>query len=985
MKKLVTLGVAFLVFLPVLFGQPQSSTFTPNTYINHSTSNAMTIIIDVSGSMRGRPLAAAKRSSLVLIDLIELWSSIYPNEIGNMQVQFILFGANEEVKVLQPLTNLKGNDYTLLKERIRTDGTLFGGTDYSLGIEAAIQQLTNKGLNNKTLFLTDAGDGGAGPDLAKDYALLGDTKFIIYGNEESVGDWLQALPQAEALNILSEFEVTTEFVATLFEFVDDINRYLVRRGKSWTGNQQPFFFEKHSTTATHDLIITRLDPSINLIGIKDEVGNVLSPNDYLIYNQATTFYQVRLHSQVPKGTYQLHFDASKERSQLVRYISFERCNIELKLFTHPMPLVDSCFIENENINFSFQFWDKNQQEVVAYPDFLNFVAYAYEIDKIGLLQYGRDLAALHFSKAFPNGSAGKYEVSSSWNYNLGKLKKGDPPLVSIDDFCVEEDGRLVELEFDTTQTWEGRPLLLKAKVDRVDSFFLKTVASLYVNTGKEIIELKQTQAGLNLYEGQIVFLEKGWYQLAIENKVARYKIGFAPTTLTQFKSKGRYFQIKAQTRIYHKMEGTLGFWGKIQLAISSLLGAQHFSTEKKVFFDQEEMLIPYELPFYAPLADKLPIEITLNKLFPDEVVTVELVTQDGLYPCSEVKSKGWWGAFQQSFQLENAVQTTFDLKGMIPLSKLGISQKLYIEKKEGDMYFEETLSPAPLMYLKGNLEMNLADHSRKLLLSPQKMEIALRTSYWSKYWTEMERQAIWLLLITSSLIMLIVSVLYALYRRALLLRKLQKWGNDCKHQSPEDFYALFPPKLKKMLKKLVAENRSNPTIFPTGLEESEEVRQKRIFRYKIRQQAQQHFDKKVVGYCTLNFLEQLADCLRQSNLELVKWEFALSNKLPQTIRIVGFDPDLQQNKEAYIRVRMTAETAYGDFEVREGRLFFHNCYNTVYIQDKSSGNYEWKDLGSATELSTGQRIQFGPDQAFPYFRAMVFFTRERLTVTITEA
>lgn len=987
MKQIISLLLLGSFCWHLLYSQPKAiipTAISPNTSVQvlqNQAPNAITIIIDVSGSMRGQPLAVAKRSSLVLIDLIELWSSIYPNAIGNMQVQFILFGAGEEVKVLQPLTNLRGTDFEDLKARIWADGTQFGGTDYSLGIEEAVRQLSLQSLNNKTLFLTDAGDGGAGPNASVDYALLGDTKFILYGQEGDIGTWLQTLPEAEALRVNSEFEVTTTFVATLFEFVDDINKYLVRRGKSWTGNRQPFFFEKHSPSVAHDLIITRPDPSITLEEIRDKAGNPLAASDYMIYHQAATFYQVRLEPNVPKGVYQLIFASEKERSQAVRYISFERSNIQLKSFTSPNQA--TCFIENENINFKFEFWDEDLAIPVKYSDFLPYVAYGYQINQLGIEQYGKDLKELHFTKNFPLGSAGAYDIQTSWNYNLGKLRKGDPPLKNTSQFCVEEDGRLVHLTFDTSQTWEGRPLDLSASIDKIDSVFLKTVTSLFINTGKEIIELRQTKPLSNLYIGQITTLLPDWYQLSIENRVERYKLGFSEKSITQFEGRQRFFQITTKTRIYEKLEAELSFWKKWQLAFSSLTGKVHFYT-KTLHFNQPEMVtIPYELPFYEALADDMPIQITLNKQFPDEQLSLDLMVQNGVYAYEHIQSNGWWGAFQQTFSEEEALTATFSQQGKKSDIKSTFSQYLAIHKLEGDMDFQDPLQPPPSMTITGALTVKLADHHRQLVLRPQEVRVDLVTSYWSQFWTQTIRNARWVGFLSLVIGTFLAIFFYALYRRTRLMRKLQKWEHDCKHQSPEDFYALYPSKLKQYIGQLVQQNANNPTLFPTNLAESQTAKEKRMLRYQIRQQAQHSFDKKLVSYCSLDFLNTLADRLRQRHLDNVQWNFALTDQRPRTVRIVPFEPDLQQNREDYIRVRVTAETNYGEFEVRDGQLYFYNRYNIVYVQHTSSGHFEWKDIGSKTTISTGQVIHFGPDRTFPYFKAIVFFNPERLSVTIS--
>jgi len=66
-----------------------------------------------------------------------------------------------------------------------------------------------------------------------------------------------------------------------------------------------------------------------------------------------------------------------------------------------------------------------------------------------------------------------------------------------------------------------------------------------------------------------------------------------------------------------------------------------------------------------------------------------------------------------------------------------------------------------------------------------------------------------------------------------------------------------------MLQQYQQSNGANPALFPAGVQEMDAVKNRRVFRYQLQQQAQNTFDKKVLKYWSMKELEELSDKVRQ--------------------------------------------------------------------------------------------------------------------------
>jgi len=418
----------------------------------------------------------------------------------------------------------------------------------------------------------------------------------------------------------------------------------------------------------------------------------------------------------------------------------------LDLQISPSVAADACLIENENINFRFRFWDVDQQVEITYPDFLAHTAFRYEIHNQVKQVVSKDPKQLHFTKAFATGSSGQYTALSSWNYNLDKLKNQEPPLSLVKEFCVAEDGRLVHLSYDTTQTWQGRRLVLQAKVDRTDATFLQEVTTIYVQTGQGQVLLQQTAPNTNSYEGSIDRVAAKLYQLTIENRYPKYKLGFDEHTATQFEGRARYLVYEIEQRAYAAAKQQLSWKDKLYQALESLKGAKHYERVRHSYKGDQDILVTSELPFAEALDEEIPISIRLNKRFPDEQVQFNFKVKANAYAQADVRTGGWWGLLQSSSAIPDAIKTDFLLKGSQSLEQSSMLQYLRLQKIAGDIFLEQPLQPMPSMEVQVAIDIAIPGYPRQLTIASKTLAFAITTSHWSRFWVQAERIGKWILL-----------------------------------------------------------------------------------------------------------------------------------------------------------------------------------------------------------------------------------------------
>lgn len=965
-----------------------------------------------------------------------------------MHFQFIRFGGSNEHKLLYsgPLTTEVSRR---LKSLIENDDTNYGNTDYNSGIDLALEELRKRpDLNSKTLFLSDAEDHGTGP-RGISYQPLGDVKFIIYGSGsvETKG-WLKAIPWAIERNVDNEFEVTALFVTTLFEFVDNLNHYLIRRGKQRLDVGEEFVFAKHAPDTPHTLIITRPVPSIEVDLIIGPLGTPLSDEEYHIY-QRNTFVQIVLDPSLSEGEYRISF-RNASRSFDVNYINFEPVEIYLDLSTIP-PSKTDCLVENSSVNFEFKFWDNHSKTAIQYVDFLGFAAYRYQIIGHKLLgeATGTDPAGLIFSKTLKGDMAGQYDVLTAWSYNEAKLKADDPPLEFIRELCITQSGRLIHVEYDTSYTWEGRDLAFTASFLKPTPLLLDSLKSIYLNTDRSIVELRQAKPGTNEYTGSLKNVQPVLYQLSIDNRDSSYSLALDSLTVTQFEGKPRRIVVEVEgidfQSISMRLKGLSG-WDKLVLAFKEQFGLFRYRghTKKFSFEATDDLTVPFQIPYAGHFQEDVNIDLRLNKIFPDEVVTLSMLAQgDSVFECSNARIGGVLGFLQQTVSIPDAVTASFAVKDDTLTMKPGgrITQKLNIEKKKADMDFDRPLYVEPQMQVEGVLTIDPANQKRSIAIPQFRTIFEITTA--GKLITSIIRWSQLLLTLFIVLLVALITFLVWLYLNRRFLEKMEVWQQDCKDRSPEDFLDTFPIRVKGTCTTYAQTRVNDESIFPQDLDESQQTKEKRAFRHLVqtqesvetgirgamlggcvgagvlvflylllpffigqvigsffivlsggfllgaaipvlvrRHRKMEQFDEFVVRSCSLPFLQDLSKKLKMPNLNF-SWRFTWSSRR-KTIFIVSFKPEDEGYTEKCIRTRLSMAAEFGSFEIDSEGCFLVN-ETVVYIRRGKQREHAMISSGNRTLLESGEIIKFGPAEENPYFIAEVMYTPNELVVVVKDS
>lgn len=740
--------------------------------------NAITIIIDYSGSMTGAPLEAANNSSLIMVDLINLWGKkLFPKQLGGINFQYIEFGGTGESNVLHNLGKITNSKS--LRKKITSSKTNYGGTDFSSGIEQALSQLKGKNLNNKTIFLTDAGDGGNGPSSTQGYYNdLVDTKFIIYNSANasvSQKGWLKAVPNGSEFHVDSEYEVLSLFVKTLFEFVDDINYYLVRQGTQKIDTNKSFHLFKHTDDKENLLVLSKpKGTNLKIEKIVDPSGNSVPKTAYSLY-ETKTFYNLILSDSLPSGDYKIHFK-NASRSYDLFYINFEKCNIYLNLETSPKLSQGECFIENSSVNFNFKYWDSAINKEITYPDFLSHSAYHYKIANNVFDKTGKGINGLSFSHSFPLGSAGSYEVWTAWSYNEEKMRIHDtPPLSLLSSFCITQKGVLVQLDYDTSQTWEGRQIAFEATLLNTSSSIINSTKKLYLNTGHELITLQQDSINKTVYKGVLDYVQGDTqYSLTLDNKNSPYAFAFDKNSKTSFLGKKRELQVTYTGKDYDafKQKNISDFFNKVKYIFSNKK-----IPIKNYQFTGQDITIPYQLPYYDSVQDSVQFTFTLNKIFPDEdlMLTFKSDSLKYTYPKNDVTKNGLWGMFSKTSNYKDAVTVNLNLIDSINLKTNSTYQTTTITKKEGEMYFEKPLYIEPKFTTNGTINFPLNNSNRVISLDATNIQLNITTSSVNKFYVLTKWKVYWTLcLILVVFLLLLYSVLYIISKNK-CNQKIKLW------------------------------------------------------------------------------------------------------------------------------------------------------------------------------------------------------------------
>ncbi|MCC7430519.1 VWA domain-containing protein [bacterium] len=911
--------------------------------------NSITLIVDYSESMQQQGLREAKNSTVILLDLINEWRKLYPQEIGNLYFQFIQFGGPSEQRILFPLTKI--SDFEEIRSLIIDDETKFHGTDFAGGIELALSQLKkHQGLNNKTIFLTDAGDNGKGPGSNVSYAPLGDTKFIIYGDYSLAQNWLNAIPNSTSKNFSDEFEVTAEFVATLFEFVDEINKYLVRRGKQRVEKSLDFTTTKHGFE-NHTIIITKPNENIALDKIISPDGDTLIPSEYQTW-EARSFVQIMLKKDLPKGPYTIKF-SGLNRSYTLNYISFERCDIFFGFFPTPKLESGECFVTNSNVIFDFKYWDRTQNLPVLYDDFVNSTSCRLKMGRTDTTLPFDLFPLRNFATKFDETEIRNYEVLTSWNYNLSKLRNNNPPLELVNEFCVTKNGNLVKVFCDTSLAWEGRELEITATLLN-PGFDPKSLNNFLIEINKHQVSLSKKSE--NTFFGVLADLKPDVYELSIPNQNG-FTFATDTTSVSKFEVKKRFLVLTLEKR-KKQFEEEPGFW---QLLTDNFkTGAAEKENLRLNIL--KNVSVPLDLPFSDSLSEETEIKITPNKIFPDEIAKINLqVGGDSVFACKEVRENGFLGFFQDVNSYGDAVKVSFNIPEKMAL-KTGeaLTQKLKITKKTGEMNFEEPLYVEPRFLTGGFIQTG----NKQVSFEPSEVIFSIKTDVSDKWVVESKKLAF------SSLVYVFIAVLFFFCVGLWLInwqkfRKKYGLWQSCKKLSPEDFYNTFPEKIKLECKKFAGKNSN--FFLPT---EDDLVKEKRAFRLLVKNQEKNKFDKLIVKKCSVEFLEKLKRDVRNDNLSNVEWKFYFSNN--KKIQLVTFNVETQPDTESFIRVRSNFVTDQTVFELQNGSCYF-STQDLVFVKNKQTQQFEQFPFGLRGKLESGEVIKFGPSLNQIHFSVIIIF------------
>ena len=762
--------LSFLIFYFIITTNlcAQSHASTPDPAQNAADPQpSISLIIDHSGSMRST-FPHVKTSAIVLVDLIRIWQKLYPDRLRNLQFQYVKFGGRNEVAQVYALSKI--SDFENLKRDIRNGKCKYSNTDYGAGIDKALTELQGQKLQNKTIILSDGDDCGKGPDDSSfRYDALGETQFIIYGSGASGKlvskneGWMHAIKNSSRENVSSEFEVTGIFVASLFDFVDDINKYLVRRGKQKIKPDKRFMLIKHSGTENHNIVITRPKSDISISKIISPYGNELTQQDYDLH-ETNTFYQIILNASLPRGEYQIEFSGMK-RSEIFNYINFEKCDIDLRLFTTPDLKSGGCFFEDSRVNFEFNFWDIKQDIEIAYSDFIKYTAYSYEItddqNRIFTEAKDTDSEKLIFSKTFPAGTKGYYNVRSSWNYNLSKMENQKSTQKLITTFCVKPEGSLVHIEYDTSLAWEGRDMEFIGTLGNPGANMLKKLKIINLNTEHGTVKLKQVSANQNEYRGLLSNVKPANYQLSLAHS-GRYDLAIDMSSETQFTGNKRLIIVRMEKEEFAAVFDMDITWrDKLMYAISDLFGRQYRHRQTFEYSAQKSIEIPYPIPFSEAYDSAIPIDFSLNKVFDDEELNMRFeIFGDTVFECLEAGRGGIWGAFQKIESIEDAVKVDFEIEKNVDFKADSVVQHMHVVKKKGDMYFDKPLYREPGIKTQGFLKIRLSNGTeRRVRLDAVQVTLEVKTDTMDYWLTTAVRWGKWTLLCIAAMVYLIALLL----------------------------------------------------------------------------------------------------------------------------------------------------------------------------------------------------------------------------------
>ena len=181
--------------------------------------------------------------------------------------------------------------------------------------------------------------------------------------------------------------------------------------------------------------------------------------------------------------------------------------------------------------------------------------------------------------------------------------------------------------------------------------------------------MKQDTANQFQYTGLLDYVKgETQYKLSMDNRNANFQFALDSSSQASFYGKGRKLKVTYTGKDFSSIQQKVsfnGFFDKMRFAFNNQ------SVPVKSFsYTGQNIVIPYQIPFYDPVNETIGLTISINKIFPDEQGMLKLVV-DSLahsYPAKDVKSGGIWGWFSSSNDYPDAVQFVFNFPDSISLS-----------------------------------------------------------------------------------------------------------------------------------------------------------------------------------------------------------------------------------------------------------------------------------------------------------------------------
>jgi len=881
--------------------------------------NALNVLLDHSGSMqKNNRIVYTNNSTKTLLEIIRLWSELYPDRIGTIDFQIINFGGENEIEIIHPLSSITNDNLNEILKKVDNSRAIYKNTDYNNAFQNALENMKMNYKNVRTIFLTDGIDEGEGPQNNINYDSLGDTKFIVFDVKNlRVDRWTKRIKYADAYYLSNEFEVTSIFVTTLFEYVDDINKYLVRRGSQHIKNNT-FNFNKHSSKESQQIIVNKMKKDIKIKHIVDSNNVILSNSLYDLYDKST-FFQINFSEKLLKGDYKIVFENNCDQCELF-YISFEKVNIVLNLLTNP-PL-DGPIYENSAINAELIFKDTEQNIPINYNDFIQYAAYYCKIGDFKKYT-NRGIENLKFVIQTPENASGSYDIKTAWSYNQAKLIEGFPQLTTISEVNISKPDILLDLQYDKNDLWEGRDLEIIASIVNPELLDLTRINDLKISTGndQEIITL-QKKNDENFYSGKIEKLQPKIYQLSL-NECKDFKLALSAKSETCFSVNKRNLVLQTELINYDFYE-KISLWEKIKQAWFDLTNKKNYNKTKQINTLDKDLVLCYGLPYKGEVQFNTVLDIYLNKIFPDEEIEINIKTEgDTIFSTKLAKSQAYklsfLGLIKREFKADDIVRIDFDYKNSNILTSKNNNARiiLNLRKLAAIVNFDETLSIAPKIVVSVVNSKNM-----NCIIETREIAFDIKTSSESLWFYQIANIGFYVFLIILFLLIILCGLILGLLFIRKRVKKSEIWNNS-KNKSPEDFYHMFPEKLKNEIEATYLKNLFNDKPDLSRLDA--EIRNKRMYKF-LKKNNSKYLDKIIKKNCTYSNIRDLEVLLIAKVTERV---FIFTNENNKSIRITNNEPDPYYD-EINIRLRDSLFTYFGEFRVNYDQLFF----NPATIQTK---------------------------------------------------